>query len=97
MTIEEFVTFYKAMMQSHRFGVYGVTFGVKYIDAIVDTRDGDIWSISLRDIVADDSVWAKIPEPWKVRDRNVVKIVVRDIMDDGFNTLQERIDYILSL
>ena len=97
LSIEEFVSFYNEMMKNHRWGVYGVKFGAKYIDAITDTRDGQIWSITLRDIVADEEIWAKIPEPWKIKDGNLINIMVRDAMSDNYKSLKERTDYLLKL
>ena len=89
--------FYEEMILHHRWGVYGIKFAAKYIDSITDTRDGEIWSITLRDIATDDEIWAKIPEIWKVRDGNLVNIRIRDVMDDNFKTMQERADFLIEL
>ena len=95
MTIEEFAEFYKTMMEKHRWGVPGIEFSVKYIEAIADTRDCIIWSITLRDINANEAVWAKIPDEWKFKDGDLIKIMIRDLMDDGFGSMQKRAEFLL--
>ena len=97
MSIEEFTDFYRKMMKIHRWGIYGVRFGAKYIDSIIDTRDGKIWSITLRDIMADDDIWAQIPDAWKAKDGNLIKVTVRDVMNDKYSSLKERTDFLISL
>ena len=74
ISLDDFYKFCKEMNEHHAFGVMGPTFAVKYIDSCVDTRDGEVWMVTLRDIVADDDIWAKIPEDWKRRSGTAVHI-----------------------
>lgn len=97
LTMDEFVAFYKKMMAQHRWGIAGHSFWVKYIESIIDTRDGTIWSIILLDNFAEEEVWQKIPEAWKIRSGSMINIVIREKMDDNYKTLKERCDYLLSL
>ena len=97
ISLDDFYKFCKEMNEHHAFGVMGPTFAAKYIDSCVDTRDGEVWMVTLRDIVADDDIWSKIPEDWKRRSGNAVHISIREFMDDGFQTLKDRLDFILGL
>ena len=97
ISLDDFYKFCKEMNEHHAFGVMGPTFAVKYIDSCVDTRDGEVWMVTLRDIVADDDIWAKIPEDWKRRSGTAVHISIRAFLDDGFQTLKDRLDFILGL
>lgn len=97
MKIQDFVHFYEEMMLHHRWGVPNINFAAKYIDSITDTRDGEIWSITLRDIATDDEIWAKIPDAWMVKNGNSINICIRDVMDDTFKTMQERADFLIEL
>lgn len=95
--VSEFLAFYHRIMDRHRWGVLGLEFCPKYVNFSVDTRDGQIWSITMRDIIADDATWAKIPDPWKQKDGNLVKVVIQDAMTDGFNGLAERIGHLMKI
>lgn len=76
---------------NHQFGKYGPIFMIKYIEPIIDTRDGNVWAIQFRDLAYNQEIWDTIPNEWKIKDGNVYNIFIRDIMDDGFRNLLERL------
>lgn len=97
ISMGEFAAFYYRIMERHCWGVPGLTFCPKYIDSVVDTRDGQIWSITLRDVITDESVLKRIPSAWKHTENGVTRIVLQDRMGDGYHGLAERLERLLQI